>query len=352
MPPDSRVNIRQLYIAEPFLGAGVQKFVFTLQVGPSTMGAAPASSQWFIIWNKLNPGVDFDRNYVAMKSDATGAVTFEYGDFGVPLNPTDPNPNANKAVKKGNADSGSYNPATGVIKITVTRSNLENIQVGQSMTAMIVRSFLAKPENDAKAVQVASDTTDPSHYDVVGNCSNQLPVPLVAIASRKTHTGVGPFDVNLLPGNPGIECRTGAPNGNFTMVFTFANPLMSVGGASVTSGSGSIVAASSGISPADNHEYIVNLTGVTNAQRLTVTLTNLADTAGNVTASLPGTMGVLLGDTSANGSTNSTDVSQTKSNSGKAADSDTFRTDVTLNGVINSTDVTTVKAGSGTALPP
>ena len=136
------------------------------------------------------------------------------------------------------------------------------------------------------------------------------------------------------------------------MVFTFANPLVSVGGASVTSGPGSVVGATSGINPADNHEYIANLTGVTNASRVTVTLTNIVDTAGNTTASLPGTMGVLLGDTTGSGATNSTDVSQTKSNSGKAADTDTFRTDVTISGVINSTDVSTVKASSGTALPP
>ena len=31
-PPDPRVNVRQLYVAEPDLGAGVNKLVFTMQL--------------------------------------------------------------------------------------------------------------------------------------------------------------------------------------------------------------------------------------------------------------------------------------------------------------------------------
>jgi hypothetical protein len=62
-------------------------------------------------------------------------------------------------------------------------------------------------------------------------------------------------------------------------------------------------------------------------------------------------MGVLLGDTNANHAVNSTDVSQTKLQSGQAATASNFRGDVTLNGLINSSDVSTVKLQSGTALP-
>jgi hypothetical protein len=60
---------------------------------------------------------------------------------------------------------------------------------------------------------------------------------------------------------------------------------------------------------------------------------------------------VLVGDTSANGSVNATDVSQTKAESGHALTAANFREDVSVKGSINSTDVGTVKAASRTALP-
>src|SRR5205085_12335573 len=165
----------------------------------------------------------------------------------------------------------------------------------------------------------------------------------------KTHGGAGDFDIHLpLSGGPGIEGRTGGTNNAHTVIFTFANPLVSVGGASVTSGTGSVGSSTIGSDP---HQYIVNLTVVSNAQRITITLTAITDTAGNSTASLPVTMGVLLGDTTANGVVNSSDIAQTQSQSGQPVTADNFREDVTVNGVINSYDITTVQSKSGTGLP-
>ena len=174
------------------------------------------------------------------------------------------------------------------------------------------------------------------------------PVPLLSVVSRKTHPGVGDFNVNLpLNGTPGIECRSGGANGNHTLVFTFANPLLTVGNAIVTAGTGSVDTKT-----INGSDYIVTLKNVTNIQRLTVTLSNINDQAGNSSASLAVTMGVLLGDTSGNGSVNSTDIGQTKSQSGIAVSSSNFRTDVTVSGAINATDVSVVKSSSGAALPP
>jgi predicted outer membrane repeat protein len=94
-----------------------------------------------------------------------------------------------------------------------------------------------------------------------------VPVQLVNAVSIKTHGGAGSFSINLpLSGSVGIECRDGGTNMH-TIVFTFANTLTSVGGAAVSSGTGTV--SSSGIG-ADAHEYIVNLTAVTNAQVITV----------------------------------------------------------------------------------
>jgi hypothetical protein len=63
-------------------------------------------------------------------------------------------------------------------------------------------------------------------------------------------------------------------------------------------------------------------------------------------------MGVLLGDTTADASVNSADISQTKSRSGQVVGSGNFRSDVTVDGSLNSADISLVKSKSGTALPP
>jgi PKD repeat protein len=192
-PPDPSVNVRQLFIGEPEAG----KLVFTINVGVSPAGTPPPQSQWYIIWNKVTPIPNFDRNWVAMKTSQTGAITYEYGDFGVPLDPLNPNTNANMAVKVGDADSGSYNPATGEIRITVSNSKLENLQPGQTIAGIVVRTFLAKDPNQAKAVQTAADTTDPSHYDLVGTAPCLANTPPVAALTAAPTSGAAPLNVTF-----------------------------------------------------------------------------------------------------------------------------------------------------------
>ena len=183
---------------------------------------------------------------------------------------------------------------------------------------------------------------------VIALCRSQ--VELLGAASRKLHGDVGPFNLNLaVAGAPTIESRDGGAAGEHTLVFSFANPLTSVASASVSSGTGTV--SNSGIDSTDPRKYVVNLTGVANAQVLTVDLTNVTDAAGNNSAAVSARMGVLLGDTSANGAVNSSDISQTKSQSGQAVTAANFRQDVTVNGSINSSDISLVKSKSGTALP-
>ena len=170
------------------------------------------------------------------------------------------------------------------------------------------------------------------------------PPPPIAVVSRKVHGGAGTFDINLLPPAPGIECRTGGTTGDFQMVISFALPV-TMTSATVTAGTGSV--ASSSVS---SNVVTVNLTGVTNAQRLTVTLNGLADANGS--GNVPVNMAVLLGDTNEDTAVNSADISQTKSRSGTVVGSTNFRSDVTIDGNLNSADIGLVKSKSGTALPP
>ncbi len=192
--------------------------------------------------------------------------------------------------------------------------------------------------------QCAASSTS---VEIPGTCVPPS-VPLSGIVSSKTHGSAGVFEIDLLSGPARIECRSGGANGDHTLIFRFVNTLTSVGGATVTSGTGSVISAAIGT---DAHEYVVNLTGVTDAQALTVTLSNVADSLGNASASLPATMQVLLGDTTSGGTVNSSDIGQVKAQSGQTTGFANFRTDVTVNGVINSSDVGVVKSRSGSSLP-
>ena len=175
-------------------------------------------------------------------------------------------------------------------------------------------------------------------------------VPLTTVSSRKTHGSAGSFDINMpLDGDPGVECRGGGANGQFTMVFTFGVNLTSVASASVTNGTGMV--GSRNINPNNAREYIVNLSNVTDAQYIKVTLTNVNDVAGDHTGAISAQMGILLGDTNGNRSVNSTDVTQTKGQSGRAVTSANFRQDVNVTGSINASDISFVKSKSGDALP-
>ena len=171
------------------------------------------------------------------------------------------------------------------------------------------------------------------------------------VVSRKMHGTAGTFSINLpLTGNSGIECRSGGTSNAHHVVFTFPSAV-TFSDATVTPGQGgtaSLENPKTTTSP-DGTEVTVNLTGVSNAQTITVTLVSVND--GASTTSVGVRVGVLLGDTSGNGLVNSTDVSQVQGQSGQAVTSSNFRKDVNANGLINSTDVSAVQAKSGTGLP-
>jgi hypothetical protein len=174
------------------------------------------------------------------------------------------------------------------------------------------------------------------------------PIQLNGVVSRKTHGSAGTFDLDLTSGN-GIECRSGGANNDYTLVFTFANTLASVDGASVTSGIGSV--NSGGIDSNDAHNYIINLTGVANAQRITVSLSNVADSAGNFSSIVIAQMGVLVGDVNASSRVDAADVSSVRQQTLETVATSNFRNDINASGRIDAADVSIVRQHTLTSLP-
>jgi len=171
------------------------------------------------------------------------------------------------------------------------------------------------------------------------------PLQLTSAVSRKTHGGAGDFDVDLpLTGEPGVECRSSG--GNHTLVITFTNTMVS-GNASVTGGTGSVA----GSPTFSGNTMTVNVTGVSDVQKLTVTLTSVTDSFGQVLPDTPVSMNMLIGDTNANKTVNVSDVAQTKAQSGLPVTAANFRTDVNVNGAISVSDIAEVKANAGNSVP-
>jgi uncharacterized delta-60 repeat protein len=180
--------------------------------------------------------------------------------------------------------------------------------------------------------------------ETVRNAFIAPPPTPTQVVSRKLHGGV-PFDIPLpLTGNSGIECRSGGATNDYQVVVTFPSSV-TFNAAGVTAGAG----LSSSSSGSGTSTITVNLTGVTNAQRITVTFLGVSD--GTTTGNLDIPMAVLVGDTTGNGTVSASDVTQTKGQSGQAVTAANFRTDVNANGSINGSDVSLVKSRSGTALP-
>jgi hypothetical protein len=261
------------------------------------------------------------------------------------------NPDGQEVYVTGLADFNSvtedittvaYDTATGAQKWTTFSpgyqfANSFGIAVNPNGSRVFVAGVTAAIHSDSDLITLAYDTGVPP------------PVQLRSVVSRKVHGSAGPFGIDLPLHSRGIECRSGGANRDYTLVFTFANTLASVGGASVTSGTGSV--ASSNIDSNDAHNYIVNLTGVTNAQYIRVSLSNVTDSGGNFSSAISVSMGVLIGDVNASGVVTSGDTNLCKAQALQPVTTANFRNDINASGAITTGDVNLIKQNALTQLP-
>ena len=95
----------------------------------------------------------------------------------------------------------------------------------------------------------------------------------------------------------------------------------------------------------------VNLTGVADVQLITVTLSNVTDSFGQVLPNTVVSANMLIGDTSGNLTVNASDIGQTKAQSGAVTTAANFRTDINASGSVTASDIGQVKANAGHSLP-
>ncbi len=256
----------------------------------------------------------------------------------------------------GTLNSAGYSSTAWTSNQTVSNLTWSSETFAQNQNANAIRwGTLYNFRFDSnKPPQAANATLTPFKTGSSFTVPIQAPTPdtcnalqAVTAVSRKTHGAAGTFDIDLpLSGEPGVECRSGGVNGDHTIVVTFSNNVVS-GNASVTGGTGSV----SGSPTFSNNTMTVNLTGVADVQNVVVTLNGVTDSFAQVLADTTVAMNVLLGDTSGNKGVTSTDLSETKLQSGHTVDATNFREDVIPDGTINSTDLGAIKIHSGDGLP-
>ncbi len=172
------------------------------------------------------------------------------------------------------------------------------------------------------------------------------PVSLVSAVSRRGHSTVGFFDIDLpQTGSPGVECRLPDNAGFHNLVLTFSSELASVGSAAVTTGSG--VAYGPFIDSMDQHLYKINLRDLVSGQEIVVTLTDVTDSLGGHTPAVTVRLAYLIGDVNGSRRVNASDVGQAKAGVGQPLSAGNFRADVNCSGSINATDVSAGESAGG-----
>ncbi len=249
--------------------------------------------------------------------------------------------------------SGSSIPAGGCGTITSYIFDFGDMTGATQSTPTVSHTYSGCGVTYPARVRVVSSlgltSTNNAEQDItMGSCG---PPQLTSVASRMTHTGVGDFDI-VLPQPPAarnVECRTSAAlgAGNYKLVFTFLNNLVSVVSASVTGGAGSVL--NNGLGPNPN-QYTVNLTGVSSRQSTTVTLHTVVDASGS-SGDVPATMGVLVGDVNATARVDAADVSLVRQQALQTITASNFREDINATGRIDAADVSIARQNALQTLP-
>ena len=165
------------------------------------------------------------------------------------------------------------------------------------------------------------------------------------VASRKVHGAAGTFDLPLgvVATNPTTEPRAGPTH---TIVFTFANAVTAAGTAAVTEGT-----ATAGAPTFGGTEVTVPLSGVTDAQYVTVTVANVA-LAGGGTGSATVRIGFLLGDVNQNRVVTVADLGLVNVVLARPTTAANYLSDLNASGAVTLSDKGSVNFNLTNSLPP
>jgi len=157
---------------------------------------------------------------------------------------------------------------------------------------------------------------------------------LVSAKSRRVHGSAGTFEIllNAVATSPTTEPRSGGAGGNHTIVFTFDKPVAG-GVAGVTAGT-----ATAGAPTFDGNDMIVPLTGVSNQQYVTVSVSDVIAADGGTGGSGSVRVGFLLGDVNQNRVVTVSDLGLVNAQIAQLVSSANFLKDVNATGTLTVAD--------------
>jgi len=194
---------------------------------------------------------------------------------------------------------------------------------------------------------IATNSAGSSPASATVSVTPQPDLALSSVVSRKTHGAAGTYDVVVdtaiaIGGAVTVESR--AIGAGHTILFQFNVPITAAGTAAVVDATSASGGSASAVQV--GNDVVVTLTGVTDNQRVLVTLAGV-----NGTGNFEAAIGFLIGDINNSRSVNATDIAGIKARSGQTTDASNFRFDLNASGGINATDIAAVKARSGLVLP-
>ena len=173
---------------------------------------------------------------------------------------------------------------------------------------------------------------------------------LTAVQSRKTHAANGTHDLRIDTTQPiggAITVDPRAIGSGHTIVFQFSSAAIAPVTVTAVDPQAVNIGSASIIPPTVASEVSVNLAGIPNNSRVTI---SLRDGAGSAYASV--SVGFLQGDVNNNRAVDSNDISAVKARSGLSASATNFLFDVGTSGSVNVSDISTVKSRVGQTLAP
>ena len=175
-------------------------------------------------------------------------------------------------------------------------------------------------------------------------CSAPPALALVSAQSRRVHGAAGTFDLplSLVSTNPTTEPRQGPAQ---TVVFTFNS---SITGANVAITEGAAVISTGAIS---GNDVILNLTGVTDRQYVTISLTNITTAGGGAGGGASVRVGYLAGDVNQTRVVTFSDLVLTNTQLTKPVTALNFLKDVNANGALTFSDMVLINSNLTRSLP-
>jgi hypothetical protein len=195
-----------------------------------------------------------------------------------------------------------------------------------------------------KVRHVSAIGTGTYHLMVANMTKGADTLALLGARSRRVHGAAGTFDLqlSLVPTAPSTEPRQGPAQ---TIVFNFNKAIT---GGSFFFSEGTV---GTGVGGVRGNDVIIDLTGVTNQQYVTVSLINLSDTDGGTGGSASVRIGFLLGDVNQNRVVTLADLGLVNQQLAQLVTAANYLKDINVSGTLSLADKGITNANLTKALP-